>query len=358
MDPGFNFRHQFSYCPLQDVSSARFAIIEPESFKNDFIFITLVQRPLKEGFFYEALSYTWGDESDKVVIACREDTRDPNATQPNMPAFAGLAISRNCYNAIRRLSLPDSRVVWIDAICINQEDLAERSAQVRMMGDIFTLASRVVAYIGEETPSIRLVFEELKEVDKELSFPINRPVPNPKIREGLDEILQRSWFSRIWVIQEMAFADDVLFMCGSSTASRAALIEAISGYNNIRITKSVVPYVLTVQYDTFSEEQNTGLALWHLLGKTRKNLSTVAKDRIFAVIPLTDNAKELEALIDYERSVEELFIDIATFLLSHIGPWLFLANRHGHKLKMPSWAPEWSQNTSIPVEWKTFSRLH
>ena len=84
---------------------------------------------------YEALSYCWGDPSDKIPIECN--------------GSGGLAITKNLHSALLRLQLPNQlRLIWADAICINQEDTEERGSQVRLMKDIYRFASSVVVWLG------------------------------------------------------------------------------------------------------------------------------------------------------------------------------------------------------------------
>ncbi|ETS07232.1 HET-domain-containing protein [Trichoderma reesei RUT C-30] len=78
---------------------------------------------------YEALSYTWGDENDRREIAVNGYIVD---------------VTVNLYSALRRLRLEnETRVLWIDALCINQTDLDERSQQVQLMRNIYTLMQTV-----------------------------------------------------------------------------------------------------------------------------------------------------------------------------------------------------------------------
>jgi hypothetical protein len=88
---------------------------------------------------YEALSYVWGsmENLSDVVVGSSE-----NATLP---------ITQNLATALPYLRLEDRpRVLWIDAICIDQQNLDERSHQVRRMSDIYTMATRVVVWLGPE----------------------------------------------------------------------------------------------------------------------------------------------------------------------------------------------------------------
>ncbi|KUJ08711.1 HET-domain-containing protein, partial [Mollisia scopiformis] len=85
---------------------------------------------------FEALSYVWGNPNPPNTIECNNQ---PHSVTPNLAL------------AIRRLRMPDgTRVVWIDAICVNQEDLNERSQQVQLMREIYSQAWRVVVWLGED----------------------------------------------------------------------------------------------------------------------------------------------------------------------------------------------------------------
>ncbi|CAI0650970.1 unnamed protein product [Colletotrichum noveboracense] len=102
----------------------------------------------------EALSYTWGNASDPLPITLGSDG-------------AQIMITRSCYGALRNLRLKKSdRMLWVDAICINQKDGLEKSDQVRVMGRVYAASYRVLIYLGEETPSSRLVFDELAKAGK------------------------------------------------------------------------------------------------------------------------------------------------------------------------------------------------
>ncbi|KAK0620816.1 heterokaryon incompatibility protein-domain-containing protein, partial [Immersiella caudata] len=85
---------------------------------------------------YDALSYVWGLPSPTDVIAVN-----------------GVTVSVGCSlsSSLRCLRLPDRpRCIWADAICINQQDDAEKSWQVAMMADIYRYAENVRVFVGDE----------------------------------------------------------------------------------------------------------------------------------------------------------------------------------------------------------------
>ncbi|KAI0125394.1 heterokaryon incompatibility protein-domain-containing protein [Xylariales sp. AK1849] len=192
---------------------------------------------------YEALSYCWGDPNRTVSVKCNGQA---------------LGVTENLYWALQHLrSTEEIRTLWIDAVCINQSDLAERSDQVVLMRDIFTRAERVVVWLGPAASDSTLAFDVLKRLEvyhEELKKrftedpigvihfgPLQRflrryrgdeaPTSNItkpddarfKLRRqelvALRRILERPWWSRLWVIQELCVARGVIVLCGHSQTS-------------------------------------------------------------------------------------------------------------------------------------------
>ncbi|EHK26244.1 uncharacterized protein TRIVIDRAFT_8990, partial [Trichoderma virens Gv29-8] len=108
--------------------------------RDDDIYVDLVTASLDKAPPYEALSYTWDSQlSDQVIYA-------------NGRKFF---ITKNTHDAIRRLRLEpgETRYLWIDAICINQNDIAEKSSQVAMMANIYKNAKQVDIWLGNGNSS-------------------------------------------------------------------------------------------------------------------------------------------------------------------------------------------------------------
>jgi hypothetical protein len=160
----------------------------------------LVTTSLEASPPYEALSYTWGSIEQDSTITCDD-----------IPLF----VTQNLYDAIQYLCNPEhERIMWIDAVCINQRHDQERTEQVGIMKNIYAKASRVVIWLGRETSEDKLAFSMLnrfKELfakyglvdfgpfpDQSLGFPHNTDPEWP----ALVRLFQREWFQRIWVVQE------------------------------------------------------------------------------------------------------------------------------------------------------------
>ncbi|PQE17857.1 hypothetical protein CJF30_00010356 [Rutstroemia sp. NJR-2017a BBW] len=242
-------------------------------------------------------------------------------------------------------------LLWIDAICIDQRNLTERADQVRIMDRIFGGAFGVTVYLGEATTGSNILFEELAEADKLLSQgeSCDRPSPSDSIIRELDALFRRAWFERVWVLQEVYMKDSIKLMCGSASASSAALSALCYGYRNTRVTTNTLPLVLYLVRHSLDEFSTPQFSLWNLLYKSRACLATDPRDKIFALKSLIDlqQQSEMDYLIDYSGTFDETLIKTAMFLLPVLGLRILTAVRHPHERDIPSWIPDWSQNLPL-----------
>jgi hypothetical protein len=103
--------------------------------QGQFLCVKLEHFFLDEAPEYTALSYAWGSSELAFKINCNGGT---------------IAITTSLNNALGRVFTWNQRLyIWADGICINQQDIAERSAQVKLMGEIYSRAARTAAYLGE-----------------------------------------------------------------------------------------------------------------------------------------------------------------------------------------------------------------
>lgn len=124
--------------------------------------------------------------------------------------------------ALRSLREPrQSRVLWIDAICINQKDTDEKNIQIPLMGDIYKTASQVVVWLGASTPEIELAVSWVQTyVDKSFGYTSRkwlkmdaaalvsdrarreRDLGRLRALQGYFEIFSFSYWTRMWTFQE------------------------------------------------------------------------------------------------------------------------------------------------------------
>ncbi|KAK8113375.1 hypothetical protein PG984_013901 [Apiospora sp. TS-2023a] len=240
----------FQYEPLQ-YGCIRLLTLQASSDTDNQLFCSITTHRLRDDLSYKALSYTWGDEQPTLPITLNHT---PLLCRPNLWA------------ALHTLRLPDApRQIWVDAICINQNDTAERGHQVGLMRTIYSKARVVTVWLGESIPGsdegmgfLRTMHKTITAVQKRkvgstslatgthgeekgtgrggpISEPKLRSVHdfesyyrpilkdlkdrNPRLIRGLDAavaLLRRAWWTRIWTLQESVLGREVQVFCGTS----------------------------------------------------------------------------------------------------------------------------------------------
>jgi len=168
---------------------------------------------------FEALSYTWGPDGNQTAIEVLplawECSLDSEA------AIVSLAVRQNLHDALKHLRNPAApRTLWIDAISINQKDLAERSLQVNRMGDIFKHARRVVVWLGLASHDSSIALRVLGRIGDQIEWSKGThvlPAPDctemewykttdascidddPETWRAVYDLICRPWFRRLWV---------------------------------------------------------------------------------------------------------------------------------------------------------------
>jgi hypothetical protein len=137
----------YQYEPLRSTEYFRIINLLPSDKCESAINLRLSEVKFAGNQDYEALSYTWGSTEDPKSIECDAGT---------------LKITRNCETALRHLRYPKtSRMLWIDAICINQVDIPERNQQVARMREIYKNATQVLIWLGDGHPNADLAIQFL-----------------------------------------------------------------------------------------------------------------------------------------------------------------------------------------------------
>ncbi|CAH0003359.1 unnamed protein product [Clonostachys byssicola] len=205
---------KYVYNPVDSAGrEIRLLVIQPGLWSEE-ITCRLKTVSLNDGPRYETLSYTWGDNSKEHLI------------QVDGSRFR---VNHNLFLALRRLrSLDEARVIWIDAICINQSDNNEKSAQVAMMGRIYSSCSRATTSSPPESTTAKQAFELLRVLGEDVQF--DQLACFTSTEEGiltcetfashfksLEAITYIPWWSRIRIVQEMVLPPEVVFAFASET---------------------------------------------------------------------------------------------------------------------------------------------
>jgi hypothetical protein len=144
-----------------------------------------IQESGKKTHLYEALSYAWGG-SDKL--------QSISIDKYNLPVtvnlHATLSRLRDCFF---------ERIIWVDAICINQVDLKEQGLQVQLMAKIYSKATRVIVWLGEMEPDSDQALEDIRLAANAESMERSKKEINQQV---ILNLLQRPWFQRIWVREQ------------------------------------------------------------------------------------------------------------------------------------------------------------
>ncbi|KAI1750614.1 HET-domain-containing protein [Xylaria castorea] len=336
----------YQYMPLpadDDNDSIRVLELLPGTFDNPVIYVKLRSTNVEAvRFKFEAVSYTWGDPTPCKIIVFEESN-------------ARLQVSRNCYSVLRHLRNPvETRTLWIDAICINQADIPERNSQVLIMGLIYAAAIHTAVFLGYSTPGSQLLFRHLARTDRLRSLGEEQraeslPRPTEKVIRELEHLLKRSWFSRVWVIQEVMRSFRVTFMCGRDTATIEALTSCLYGNVTQMRVLSKFPAPLELDHESFRENlkrcSTPARKIYFLAAGAGLCESTDPRDRILALTPLCGGVSpEIDGLVDYEQETESIFRKFALLFLQDGGLALLWMIRHPHLREMPSWVPDWTEN--------------
>ncbi|KAI4862762.1 HET-domain-containing protein [Hypoxylon rubiginosum] len=275
---------------------------------------------------FEALSYTWADEND-----------DSAKSQSIFigPFWDIIPITVNCDSALRLLLAKGHLDIWVDSICINQQDPRERSHQVSIMRDIYSKATQVLVYLGHADTYSDSAMEMLSKLSQQNS---DDPVLIicDETSTGLTHLFERRYFFRKWVLQEIAMAKRVTLYCGNKSMSWAS-------FNTLRIPSGYirrVPWLLQYSQEGAAPLTNP-TELLHLLNAASGCAASDPRDHIYAVLGLLRDGNFEGLVPDYTLSTEQVYTGIASYLLVRHGWTQILAYpkwRSGRR----TWVPDWS----------------
>lgn len=299
----------YRYPPLDEGAEEIRLVCLHRGKANDETNITLHHShfPRDESFVpdFEALSYVWGSTDNSETIKIVDLEGDEYA----------ISITRNLADALPHLrSERRDRMLWIDAICINQNDLAERRQQVERMADIYSRATRVVVWLGLEADQSSLAMELMCSLG--LS---SHDVGNAKVAledkilsygcealHSLHCLLDRPWFQRLWVRQEIRLAEDALLICSSSYVPLESFATSIGVFraNRDYFTKTDV-YLwnrIAFIYDLLNTSVEAGL--FDLLRHVSRCRCTDPRDKIYGMLSLlsVEESEKLDIHPDYSLS--------------------------------------------------------
>ncbi len=330
----------FLYPHLETPTTIRILIIHPGDSSLP-IACSLNHADLSSAPIYEAISYTWGSDADLETIIC--GLRGES-----------LHVTRNCVSVLRRLRLEgEPRIVWIDAICIDQANIEERNAQVAIMGQIYETAYRVIADLGDTDEESDLALDA---ITRGATYAEWNPSASEifHVSNAILRLWSRPWFSRVWVLQEVYRARDVQVLCGRRfttwTFHLAFAIAIVANlYEWASHIQHQVPVILV--WPVHEERQHTAKdCLLDILIQGRVCDATFRRDKVYGLLPMLQDASEAGLIADVAKSPVQVFTETATWLVKNVGLGvLYSAGQPSELDDLPSWVPDWSIKISASM---------
>ncbi|KAL8870671.1 MAG: hypothetical protein Q9174_003335 [Haloplaca sp. 1 TL-2023] len=347
-----------------DTRTTRLVTVFPGSFNED-LHLSLRTANVDETR-YEALSYTWGSTENMASVYFGD------RQSPSSEVSEYLEVTQNLEVTLRYLRLEEnSRDIWIDAICIDQQNTEERGQQVGMMGAIYQKASGVVIWLGESSNDSKMALTLLRYLSSRVKIDWQRQkvismtdgetdLTRHKIELPFGEeqwrsilaFLQRPWFHRLWIWQEVLLAKTATIYCGYDTCKWNDFRKAILALQSKEPPKNMskdwqTPYddVLHHIYHLTCRRPFKGDFLsW--TERTERCKYSDPRDRIYALLHVIDRAESTVGMKpDYKETPVNIYREVILRDLDRSRELNMLKScelgNESLGLK-PSWVPDWS----------------
>lgn len=293
---------------------------------------------------YEALSYVWGPFSGKRIVLCG----------------LNYEVTDNLFNALRRLRGKEStKLLWIDAICINQPNLKERNAQIGKMCDIYHSACSVIVWLGE-------------------------PASNDFTYSDLNIIITltmhgtKAWWRRTWTVQEIVVSKVVSVLYGDVEMSWTQFVdifETISGVVTVPRERKVgivardsrkmdsafsiaLASLRAIRQGHIGTPLPNSLRDWLLRAQAR--VASDPRDKVFGILGLVDKPDKFYVVPDYSRAVEQVYTEAVFSNIMQEHTLDILTEAWPHSFEDHPWIPDFSappsQDRLIGLDWISRSR--
>ncbi|KAJ8116605.1 hypothetical protein OPT61_g2010 [Boeremia exigua] len=338
---------------------------------------------------YYALSYVWGDPDLTETIRCNGEPLEvtvnlAKALRRLRQGFVPPESSRSKQRVrLTRRGSPVPYVepaphylFWIDAICINQQNVTERSHQVQLMKDVYSRARGVVVWLGDQDPKeegVAAAIEAVKLVvihkarDRESVLTTKKLYQKmcdseiPHAFYSLNTLFASGWYTRLWCVQEAACARETYLLFNR---------HALNG-------KDIVSFHTWLRYkcDDQSDDPVSEFSLQSFKNMEEIERRLSAKSKILSPLYLLSLFRSLEAKdprdniygllgllepqhsifqVDYTKTTTEVYTSAAIQLISHDNELGVLSHVDHHAefspiSEFPSWVPRWNQHADLSI---------
>jgi hypothetical protein len=289
-------------------------------------------------------------------------------------------VTVNLEAALRELRIHRPRALWVDAICINQENLSERSSQVRLMSTIYKTATHTAVWLGEETDQSRCAFqllhslesldhlkqwymlppstltsvieENLIKFDNHLN---NMPNAVAGLRDFWNDVMRRPWWTRAWIIQEIVLSSNATLICGRSSiswksfqilfnflGSSAVRVDLTNPWEDVRSGVSAMIH-LAARYKDYPN-----LPLGTLIPSMGPKNATDPRDLVYSFLGLASECSHPLLDLNYAETVStgDVFMNFAEYTIEceKTLDIICMSEIKAGK-QLPTWCPDWSTFT-------------
>lgn len=318
---------------------------------------------------YYALSYCWGSGKPSYDISCNGQK---------------LGVTENLQSGLLALSSQfGDTLFWIDAISINQSDDAEKAVQVPRMAEIYSTAERVVVWMGLAADDSGLFMSSIKDLNEAFSKiarleTVNQhtlvtyglpPISDP-VWPAMVKFMVHDWFTRLWVLQEVVLAKEILVLCGNFLVQFDEF-NRFFGYSRKVDVLTNLAYELTKHIPDSDSDRHTGLTAFgtvHILRElrriqtevvlspllliSRQKMVTENVDKVYGIMGLMGQRLRSKIRVDYSpenrREFWRLYVDVCMLALEEDGfgilDMLATPSRHS---ALPSWCPDLRYNVGV-----------
>lgn len=357
--------NKYQYRALQDQSEIRCLTLSAGT-ESDPLACGIQHYNLSDNLSFEAVSYVWGSLIRDETITCDGQI---------------LYVTPNLQRALQQVRLTSAdRVLWVDSICINQDDDKEKGHQVSLMAQIYSRAKTVLVTLGADeislshSPITETLMQEINQlVELELKrisgnwpwYPhdtLDHEIFSDPRWESFDYLVSHPWFKRGWVVQEAALGQDVRVLWGSNSFNWNAIMRTYSWLlaqapsSQSGIQRRIPGLHLDIYqrqhlletrvFFPHEHKHRIGDNVLNLLCNARRLELTDKRDRIYAFTGLPGFQKlSRDLVIDYDKSWPEVYYDVAHWHIVTNKSLLVLHyvehNRETLASDHPSWVPQW-----------------
>lgn len=278
----------------------------PGSYEDDLVLSLRIASLNQAPPDYHALSYAWGQGV---------------STRKAMFDGKGTIIGRNLDCALRhiRCSLSEDTLLWVDALCINQQDVDERSSQILLMKEIYSLAERVFVYLGPERPGDANAITCIRHD----SVPQSEQTAQVLLNEIMS-ICQRPWFGRVWVAQELALSrKDPTVYLGTMTIPWSDFYEYVVDLERRKPSVLDGRPITLLLMQTVDQVRRLGrvrafrtTSLNLQIYRSAPALATDPRDKVFGLLGICAFTPcQTPVVPDYTKSIQRIFTEATISML-------------------------------------------